>query len=162
MSGGHIADSLFSLDHKFHCLEIMFFFHQKPTKAALESCKHKGGEKWLYIFSHFFVSCIAKATWNVFCLLFLFLWNKVYCLWIALSWQLLRPKAYFTDAEWTSTRSGFVGNFPTMLKTLCLSPHLVGGQFRSCGVFRLWHQLSTAWLSIDKVTSWLVLICLEI
>lgn len=92
-------------------------------------------------FSHFFVSCIAEATWNVFCLPFIFLWSKFYCLWIVPSWQRLRPKAFFPAAQWNHNKKQLRLQLPHNVKPLCLSPDLVGGQLSPSGVSRLWHQL---------------------
>lgn len=130
----------FSLDHKFHYLEIMFFFQQKKLRKNWNPVSTRVVRN-VCIFFYFFVSCIAEATWNVFRLLLIFLWNKFYCLWIVFSWQLLRPKAFFPAAEWSHNKKQLHLQLPHNVKPLCLSPDLVSGQLSPCGVSRLWHQL---------------------
>lgn len=117
----------FSLDHKFHYLEIMFFFQQKMLRRNWNTVSTRVVRNVCIFFSVFCVlHCWShlKCLWSSVC----FPLEQIYCLWIVLSWQLLRPQAFFPAAEWNHNKTHLHFQLPHSIKPLSLSSDLVGGQ----------------------------------
>lgn len=78
----------FSLDHRFHYLEIMVFFQQK--KKLIRNWNPLSTRVVRNVCIFFSLFCVLHCWSHLKCLLFVFLWSKFYC--FVNSSQLIAPE----------------------------------------------------------------------